>query len=69
MPDFINVLEVATLLGWNPETVRNKARKGRLKGKKVGWLWIFDPEEIQKEIEKKSQLSQLAGKTPGGVAI
>lgn len=39
--EVLNVREAAELLGFNPYTIREKARRGEIPAKKVGRQWRF----------------------------
>ncbi|NLO07405.1 MAG: helix-turn-helix domain-containing protein [candidate division WS1 bacterium] len=44
--EVMNVEEVADLLGFHPEYVREMARTGRIPGVKVGRKWRFVREQV-----------------------
>lgn len=44
---YLNVRQVATLLGMHPESVRKMVREGRLPAFKAGRSWRFDRAEIE----------------------
>lgn len=47
-PDTLNVTETAEMLRVSNQTIYNMLRDGRLKAKKVGREWRFDPAEVRK---------------------
>ncbi len=60
------VKEVALILRLEPETVRNKARKGDLPALRLGRVWRFIPEQIkswmlhQQEVKIRGDLSKYS---------
>jgi excisionase family DNA binding protein len=49
--------DVADLLQYQPETIRQMARDGRLPARKVGKAWRFDPHEIETWIHSQDPVS------------
>lgn len=43
---FLNVEEVAELLGFSPYTIRQFAREGKIPGRKIGREWRFSREAL-----------------------
>ena len=46
-PDVLNVVQVAALLGYNEQIIRQMAREGRLPAHRPGgWAWEFNRDEV-----------------------
>ncbi len=41
---YLTTFEVSKMFGVTPQTIRNWIRKGKIKGKKVGHLWLIKAE-------------------------
>ena len=60
LPDHVlDVYEVAEIFDCCPATVRREAKRGRLRGTKVGSVWRFTPESVA---------TYLDGETPASTA-
>jgi excisionase family DNA binding protein len=49
--EVLNVEEAAEFLGFAPYTIREKARKGQIPGRKVGGEWRFSKRALLKWLE------------------
>jgi excisionase family DNA binding protein len=52
---FLNVKEVADILGFHPETVREYARKGIIPALRTGYRWRFDPYIFAEWLRKRER--------------
>ncbi len=48
--DFVDVKEAAEMLGYHPQSIRERARSGTLKAIRRGRKWFFLKEDIQREL-------------------
>jgi excisionase family DNA binding protein len=53
--DVLNAEEAAEFLGFNPYTIREKARLGEIPGRKVGREWRFSRRRLLEWIEEDSR--------------
>jgi excisionase family DNA binding protein len=53
--DVLNVEEAAEFLGFNPYTIREKARLGEIPGRKIGREWRFSRRRLLEWIEEDSR--------------
>ena len=56
MQNWLTAEEAAEVLGYNVEFVRRQMRKGRLRGKKLGNIWLveFDAiKDLRTKLEKQ----------------
>ncbi len=59
-PASLNVAETAEILRVTNQTVYNMLKDGRLKAKKVGREWRFDPEEVRKMLPESGDIALAA---------
>lgn len=52
--EVLNVEEVAELLGFQPYTIREKAREGEIPGRKIGKEWRFSRRQLLEWLEENS---------------
>lgn len=52
--EVLNVEEVAALLGFQPYTIREKAREGEIPGRKIGKEWRFSRRMLLEWLEEGS---------------
>lgn len=52
--EVLNVEEVADLLGFQPYTIREKAREGEIPGRKIGKEWRFSRRQLLEWLEENS---------------
>jgi excisionase family DNA binding protein len=50
--DVLNTKEAAEFLGFNPYTIREKARLGEIPGRKIGSNWRFSRRQLLKWLEE-----------------
>ena len=50
--DVLNVEETAEFLGFNPYTIREKARLGEIPGRKIGREWRFSRRQLLEWLEE-----------------
>lgn len=50
---FLSVQEVASILGFHPETVRDYARSGVIPALRAGYRWKFDPRTFAAWLRKR----------------
>jgi excisionase family DNA binding protein len=50
--DVLNAEEAAQFLGFNPYTIREKARLGELPGRKIGREWRFSRRQLLEWLEE-----------------
>jgi excisionase family DNA binding protein len=50
--DVLNAEEAAEFLGFNPYTIREKARLGEIPGRKLGREWRFSRRQLLKWVEE-----------------
>jgi excisionase family DNA binding protein len=56
------VRETAAMLGYDESHVRRLCIEGKLKGKKLGWMWVISEEAIkryQRQCKGKRPASQI----------
>ena len=53
--DVLNAEEAAEFLGFNPYTIREKARLGEIPGRKIGREWRFSRRQLLEWIEEDSR--------------
>ncbi len=53
--DVLNAEEAAEFLGFNPYTIREKARLGEIPGRKIGREWRFSRRKLLEWIEEDSR--------------
>jgi excisionase family DNA binding protein len=53
--DVLNAEEAAEFLGFNPYTIREKARLGEIPGRKIGREWRFSRRRLLEWIEEGSR--------------
>jgi excisionase family DNA binding protein len=61
MPDlagYITTQEVAERLGFHVISVRRMIREGKLKGRKIGPVWIVSQESVDKYLKETSGMSK-----------
>jgi excisionase family DNA binding protein len=49
---FLDVKEVAEILGFHPETIREYARTGTIPASRTGYRWKFDPRKFADWLRK-----------------
>ncbi|HWI46644.1 MAG TPA: helix-turn-helix domain-containing protein [Rummeliibacillus sp.] len=54
---FLTSQEVAKILNYHPRTIPRLAKKGHLKGIKIGRKWLFDPNDyiVDRKDRKEDQ--------------
>jgi excisionase family DNA binding protein len=52
--DVLNAEEAAQFLGFNPYTIREKARLGEIPGRKIGREWRFSRRRLLEWLEEDS---------------
>jgi excisionase family DNA binding protein len=52
--------EAAAFLSWDEETVKRWARKGRLRGEKLGREWRFVPDDVRALLQPVHVTAQAA---------
>jgi excisionase family DNA binding protein len=50
--DVLNAEEAAEFLGFNPYTIREKARLGEIPGRKIGREWRFSRRQLLEWVEE-----------------
>jgi excisionase family DNA binding protein len=53
--DVLNAEEAAEFLGFNPYTIREKARLGEIPGRKIGREWRFSRRRLLEWLEEESR--------------
>jgi excisionase family DNA binding protein len=58
--DVLNAEEAAEFLGFNPYTIREKARLGEIPGRKIGREWRFSRRRLLEWLEEDSRTAAHA---------
>lgn len=53
MPFFLKTYDIAVLLDVSPDDVNAMARKGLIKGQKIGKQWRFRNKDVKKILDQK----------------
>lgn len=53
MPFFLKTYDIAVLLDVSPDDVNAMARKGVIKGRKIGKQWRFRDSDVKKILDQK----------------
>jgi len=62
MPFFLKTYDIAVLLDVSPDDVNAMARKGLIKGHKIGKQWRFRNKDVKKILDqKKNQILSRGG--------
>jgi excisionase family DNA binding protein len=67
MPFFLKTYDIAVLLDVSPDDVNAMARKGLIKGQKIGKQWRFRNRDVKKILDqKRTQMLSQGGFEPFG---
>ena len=55
MQTIITVRDAAETLGCTVQRIRQMLDEGKLKGRKVGTVWMIDPKTLKREVEKRER--------------
>ena len=62
MPFFLKTYDIAVLLDVSPDDVNAMARKGLIKGQKIGKQWRFRNKDVRKILDqKRNQIMSRGG--------
>lgn len=55
MQTIITVRDASEALGCTKQRVRQMLEEGKLKGRKIGTVWMIDPKTLKREMEKRER--------------
>ena len=64
MADEIGIAEAAKLSGYNPASLRNLIRQGRIKGRKIITVWLVSRSSLVAYLREQEAKGEKRGRKP-----